>query len=113
MPAAPSGGDEPDRGERRDRQHHRVRLAVPRGGLARYAARVAHVAAAVEGRVGVEDLAVVAGAGDPDPVAGAGDRGEVARAQEEALLPAGEAAERHHALLPVAAVDPLEAGRLE
>ena len=36
-------------------------------GLARHAARVAHVAAAVEGRVGVEDLAVVAGARGPRP----------------------------------------------
>src|SRR5512144_707203 len=63
IPAGASGGDQPDRGERRQGQHYRVRLAVPGGGLARHAARVAHVAAAIERGGGVEDLAAVAGAG--------------------------------------------------
>src|SRR3972149_218668 len=49
----------------------------------------------------------------PEPVAMARDRREVGDEEDEILPVPGPPREGHHALLPVAAVDPLEAGGIE
>ena len=79
---------------------HRRRLA---------AAVVAHAAAAVERRVGVQELAPVAAVRYAEPIVLARHRREVADHQDRRRALVALAQERDHALLPVAALHPAEA----
>src|SRR6266540_4931941 len=103
---------EPDRAEGRQGEENGMRLPVPRDGLARDAPAVADIAAAIDGAVAVEDLAVEAGLGHPDAVPVPWHRGEVADAQGETPAIAGEAGEGHDTLHGGATVHPREAVRL-
>src|SRR6266540_3187884 len=98
--------------ERGQRERERVRLSLPRRRLGPRAALVSEVAAAILARVTVDQLLVIARPWDPDPVGVAWYWREVAYDEHEVAGVPGASHERHHALLPVGAVDPRESGRV-
>src|SRR6185503_14728667 len=95
-------------GEWRAGDRQRMAEALVRHGRGVRAAEVAHAAAAVEGRVAVEELAPAAAARHADAVVVARHRREVAHHRDRRRV-AGLPQERDDALLPVAALDPAEA----
>jgi len=114
QPRASGGAELQDQGRQRwQREHDRVGLPLPRHRLGRNAAPVALVASPVDVRVGVAQLPIEPGRGRSHPVAAPNHGREVAHDDHEVTWIAGAADERHHALLGVPAVDPLEARRLE
>src|ERR1017187_9728416 len=90
-----------------------VRPVVLRYGTRRDAASIAHVAAAEQLRIRVEDLLVEAFFRYAELVALPGHRREVAADQDEILRVVAAAQERDDGILPVAEVDPLEARMVE
>src|SRR5687767_10404334 len=99
--------------QRRQRYANRMIPPVRRYRTGLRAAVVAHAAAAVVGRVRVQDLAPVAPVRYADQVILARDRGEVADDEHRAVAVARLADEGQRAVLGIAAVDPLEACVLE
>src|SRR5206468_7461716 len=84
--------------------------SVPGTGFGRPPADVADVAAAVEGGIGVEDLAPEPGCREAEPVVVADNGREVADADEEIGRTVAVANEGDHVALGVAALEPGEAG---
>src|SRR5215213_3719872 len=86
-----------------------VAVLLVRHGRRLGGAEVADAAAAVERGVAVEQLAPPSAARHAEPVVVACHRREVAHHRDRRRVVAALAKERQHALLPVAALDPLEA----
>src|ERR1700733_16119628 len=88
-------------------------MAVRGHGRGLEAALVADVTAAIQLRVAVDELAVVAGLRHPDAVALAHDRRPVQHRDDPLATVPAAPDERNHARLMIRAVDPREARRLE
>src|SRR5687767_5401492 len=104
---------EVDHGKRRERYADRMISPVRRYGMRAHAAVVADAAAAVVGRIRVDELAPITLARDTDEIVLPRHRREVADDENDVFGVARFADERHRALLGVAAVDPLETVRVE
>lgn len=94
--------------QRRQRDRDRVGKSHPRHLHAGDVAEVAHVTAAIVGRITVEDFAIHAPGGNTDAVADAWHRGEVEDNQHEAAV-SGAAKVADDGLLGILAIDPVEA----
>src|SRR5262245_2330093 len=107
-----SGRLEDEDRKRGQRERERVRLSLPRPQLGPCSTLVSKIAAAVLARVAIDRLSVIARPRNPDPVGAARHRREVAYDDHELARVLGAPRERHHALLPIGAVDPSEPGRV-
>src|SRR5271156_6334310 len=100
---------EPDDCQRRHLDCDRMRKSVPRNCRGFDPAHVAGVGAAVRGRVGVENLAIEAGAGYADAKAAAQHGREIADADEAAIGARRRAHERDHVAVGVVGFEPSKA----
>ena len=97
-------------GERRQGELERLRLAVrSRTDVVPTAPRIAHVAAAIEARIGVGDLAPEAGARHADAIVVARHRRHVADDQDGRVARRALAQEGEHRVGAIVADDPAEA----
>src|SRR5690242_1992674 len=100
-------------GQRRQRYADRMIPPVGRNGVRVDATEIAHAAAAINGRVGVDDLPPVSRERNAEKVILARHGREIAGDENHLLAVAALADVRECALLGVAAVDPLETVRVE